>query len=123
MKTILLTALVALSSAAFAQDYLATSSRYFYLEQGMEESEVTYKPTTITVEDEKIIRVFWSHGVRTEFISLGKRSEGGDFLYMDATDNNIFEISYISEMSTWLIKAGDNSYIYSIPVDHAHYLN
>lgn len=123
MKTILLTALVALSSAAFAQDYLATSSRYFYLENGMEQAEITHKPTTITVEDERIIRVFWAQGIRTEFLFLNQRSDDGHFLYMDINDNSIYEIYYNSELATWFLKAGDNSYIYTFPVDHAHYLN
>ena len=121
MKKILFIALVALSSVAFAQDYVATSSIFLYLEPGMDSAKTLIKPTTITVEEESNIKVYWWNGDKSRFMFLNSFSDEGYPLFMDMDHHKVFEVYYEEQYKTWFIKREDQAYMFSIIVDNKYY--
>ena len=116
MKKILLIALVALSSVTFAQDYLATSSSFYY--RITEDDSLVHVETgcTITVTDEQTIKLFWESNEVDVLRSLGNMTADSMFQYL-AQDNTIYDVRYRPDLNGWMLRKADRSYVIHILID------
>lgn len=114
MKKILLIALVALSSVTFAQDYLATSNAFFYMAAGDDTTKQIESSCTITVTDERIIKLFWDDNDQVDvFTSMGIMTKDSMFQFMNE-DAVVYDIEYRPELNGWTFRKADRSYLFHI---------
>lgn len=116
MKKILLIALVALSSVTFAQDYLATSNAFFYMAAGADTSTQVNTGCTITVTDERIIKLFWEGNDHVDvFTSMGIMTKDSMFQFMNQ-DAVVYDVRYRPELNGWMFRKADKSYLFHLVI-------